>query len=115
MITSSDSLRIYKIVPDNNSDRLQATGFLRSEKRRSSPITSFDWAPLCLNIIASSSYDTLISIWDLNQEKLESQFAGHDRPVNDISFSPHDANIFVTGSSDGCLRLFDRRRLDFSN
>ncbi|CAL6030331.1 WD40_repeat protein [Hexamita inflata] len=115
LITSSDCLRIYKIVPDNNSERMTASGFLRSDKRRPSPVTSFDWSPLALNIVASASFDTLISIWDLNKEVLDIQFAGHERAVNDLCFSPHDANVFVTCSTDGCLRLFDRRHMEYSN
>ena len=66
MITASDCLRIYKICPDNNSEKIVAEGFLRAEKRKPSPITSFDWSPLALNIIASTSFDTLITLWDLN-------------------------------------------------
>lgn len=50
---------------------MAATGILRSDKRRHSPVTSFDWCPLSLNIVASASFDTLISVWDLNKEALE--------------------------------------------
>ena len=113
-ITSSDCLRIFKIVMENNQDHMTATGILRSEKRRHSPVTSFDWCPLALNIVASASFDTLVSVWDINKEALEIQFAGHDRAVNDISFNPHDPNVFVTCSTDGCLRLFDRRHMEYS-
>jgi len=87
---------------------------LRSDKRRPSPITSFDWCSSALNLIACSSYDTLISVWDLNKEALEFQFAGHDRAVNDLSFSPQDPHIFITCSTDGTLRLFDRRHMEYS-
>ena len=115
MITASDCLRIYKICPDNNSEKMVAEGFLKVDKKKPSPVTSFDWSPLSLNVIASASFDTLVTIWDLNQQELSSQFAGHDRAVNDISFQCNDSNVFVTCSSDGTLRRFDRRAMDHSD
>lgn len=80
------------------------------------PLTSFDWNSADPNIVAASSIDTTITIWDIEKEKALTQLIAHDKEVYDVAFaqgslSPH---VFSSVGADGSIRMFDRRQLKHS-
>jgi WD repeat-containing protein 68 len=77
------------------------------------PLTSFDWNPVDLNIIGTSSIDTTCTIWDVEAGKLVTQLIAHDKEVCDISFTT-GKDLFATAGADGSIRMFDLRSLEHS-
>lgn len=69
-----------------------------------------DWNANDTNIIASSSIDGVISLFDLNSEKITSKVLAHIGSANKIAFGP-EMRIASVGD-DGCARLFDIRSMD---
>ncbi|KAJ3219203.1 hypothetical protein HDU67_002199 [Dinochytrium kinnereticum] len=57
-------------------------------------------------ILASSSKDASIRLWNLLQGTTLMRFNGHSRPVSSICFSP-DGALIVSGSVDKTIKLWD--------
>ncbi|KAL5545793.1 hypothetical protein UlMin_005480 [Ulmus minor] len=103
--TSGDYLRLWEI----HDDRIELKSLLNGNKTSefNSAITSFDWAGIDTNKIATSSVDTTCTIWDIEREIVDSQLVAHDKEVYDISWG--GLNIFASVSGDGSVRVFDLR------
>ncbi|KAH0573368.1 WD40 repeat protein [Spironucleus salmonicida] len=114
LICANDMLRIFSINQDQRKQKLTQKSFLRHEKRRQAPVTAFDWSTIQPHLVIQSSYDTAISLWDINREELEFTFQAHEKSINDVSFSPADPSIFASCASDGTVRVFDRRKIEIS-
>ena len=78
----------------------------------SGPLTSFDWNPNTLNFIATSSIDSTVTIWDINQQQVVTQLVAHDGAVHDIQFAENQR--FGTVGFDGSVRVFDLNALESS-
>ncbi|MHC5716896.1 MAG: WD40 repeat domain-containing protein [Nostoc sp.] len=59
-----------------------------------------------IKILASSSDDTTIKLWDANTGECLKTLWGHDSWVHCVSFSP-DAQILASGSRDQTVKLWD--------
>ena len=55
-------------------------------------------------LIASSSYDYTIKLWNLEGRVLQT-FEGHKRIVNSIAFSPN-GKMIASGSDDKTIKLW---------
>lgn len=77
----------------------------------SEPVTSFDWNVDKPNMVAATSTDTTICVWDILQQQLLVQLIAHDRPVYDCSFAPGES-VFASCGADGSVRVFDLRAMD---
>ncbi|KIM32389.1 hypothetical protein M408DRAFT_326976 [Serendipita vermifera MAFF 305830] len=74
------------------------------------------WSPLKKGHIISSSTDTTVCHWDVQQfTTLGSPlgpintFQGHDSSVNHVSWNPYQENIFASVADDGLLVIWDLR------
>ena len=64
-------------------------------------------------MIATTQLNGICSVWDIQSLQLKQQLIAHDGQVNAINFTS-DSNMFVTGGSDGQVRIFDLRNLQTS-
>jgi WD40 repeat protein len=60
------------------------------------------------DVVASTTTDHTICLWDLAGKHLAQELVGHDGPVTCLAYSP-DGNWLATGSDDQTLRLWDAR------
>jgi WD40 repeat protein len=93
-----------------NLDNLyESPKVLKVTKQNIWDITSVKWSTIP-NLIASSSHQ-MISIWDLNDERMtqQSQLQAHRRPVTDMNWSPFQAHLLATCSTDSYVFLWDIR------
>lgn len=63
-------------------------------------------------MIGTSSIDTTCTIWDIEQQSVQTQLIAHDSAVYDICF--RDENLFASSGEDGSVRHFDLRDLEHS-
>ena len=76
------------------------------------PVTSFDWNADDPKLVAASSIDTTVSLWDLNTKDVTVHLIAHDKEVFDVAFQPKSTHVFATCGADGNIRVFDVRRMD---
>ncbi len=67
--------------------------------------TSIDYHPV-QPIIAAGNTDTIIRIWDPQNEKIIHQMEAHTMPLTSIAFSP-DGNTLASASLDESIRIYD--------
>ncbi len=67
--------------------------------------TSIDYHPV-QPIIAAGNTDTMIRIWDPQNEKIIHQMEAHTMPLTSIAFSP-DGNTLASASLDESIRIYD--------
>lgn len=58
------------------------------------------------SLLASSSDDTAIKLWDYDTGKIDRTLKGHTSVVNDISFSP-DGKLLASCSADLTIKVWD--------
>ncbi|XP_043567419.1 coronin-7-like [Chiloscyllium plagiosum] len=71
-------------------------------------IYSIKFHPLASDILASSSYDMTLRIWNISSGKEEIILRGHTEQIFSLSWSP-DGQQLATVSKDGKVRLYDPR------
>jgi WD repeat-containing protein 68 len=112
LATSADCLRIWQVAPNGRSVKLASTHRSTTEEVGTgycAPLTSFDWSFQEPNLIATSSVNKKVDLWDIEENKLLDQVEAHDSKVYDVAFSRRDGQLLATVGEDGSLRLFDRR------
>ncbi|XP_069762357.1 coronin-7-like [Narcine bancroftii] len=77
----------------------------------SEKIYSIRFHPQAADILASSSYDMTVRIWNLHSGKEEIVLRGHTDQIFSMSWSP-DGQQLATVSRDGSIRVYDPRRAD---
>ncbi|XP_053132000.1 coronin-7 isoform X2 [Hemicordylus capensis] len=72
-------------------------------------IYSVKFHPLAADILASSSYDMSIRIWDVRAGRQELSLAGHRDQIFSLAWSP-DGRRLATVSKDGKVRVYEPRQ-----
>eukprot|EP00741_Cyanophora_paradoxa_P018378 tig00000204_g17745.t1 len=113
LATTGDYLRIWEI--DKNG-RPNMKCLLNNNKNSEfcAPLTSFDWNEADPAIIGTSSIDTTCTIWNIEEQRAQTQLIAHDKEVFDIAFKTRDKDIFASVGADGSVRMFDLRSLEHS-
>ncbi|KAF7243091.1 Coronin-7 [Varanus komodoensis] len=72
-------------------------------------IYSVKFHPLASDILASSSYDTSVRIWDVRAGRQALRLDGHEGQIFSLAWSP-DGRHLATVSKDGKVRVFEPRQ-----
>ena len=76
-------------------------------------VSTLDWN--CTgDQLASASHDGAIRLWSLDNSGLlkRSSIKAHDDIIDGIGWSPKDPNIFASASTDGVMKIWDKRMGD---
>jgi WD40 repeat protein len=84
---------------------LQSLVFLLTVGVFHSYVTSVKWSPDG-TMLASSSGDRTVNVWDARTGKLKQSLIGHLDDVSSVAFSA-DGQWVMSGSSDKTIRLWD--------
>ena len=101
---------------DNTGSRPAPSKKKSSKKRKRISTTHHVDAVLALaankqhrNLLASSSADTTIKLWDLPTQKCAQSYTYHGGKVSAIAWNPKDAPILLSGSYDHSVAVADVR------
>ncbi|NWI17034.1 CORO7 protein, partial [Crypturellus soui] len=100
-------IRLWRIPTGGLQDTLQEPeALLRGHTEK---IYSIRFHPVSTDILASSSYDMTVRIWDLGAGQDMLCLQGHTDQIFSLAWSP-DGKKLATASKDGKLRLYEPRR-----
>lgn len=71
-------------------------------------IYSLRFHPLAADVLASSSYDLTVRIWDLQAGVERLRLQGHRDQIFGLAWSPHGQQL-ASVCKDGCLRVYEPR------
>lgn len=82
---------------------------LSLETRHTDAIMGLSWNTQIQNILASSSADTTVKLWDLNTLKPIKTYTHHTSKVASVLFNPKSPSIFLSASFDKRICVLDAR------
>jgi WD repeat-containing protein 68 len=75
------------------------------------PLTSFDWNRDKPSMLATTSTDTTIAVWDVETRQIHVRLIAHEKAAFDIAFAPGE-QYFGSCGAEGSVRIFDLRQLE---
>lgn len=72
-------------------------------------VLDLKWNRLNRNVLASSSADKTICLWDLNRMKQATKIRNHSDKIQTIEFHPNESFLLLAGSFDCTAALYDLR------
>ncbi|XP_029432457.1 coronin-7-like isoform X1 [Rhinatrema bivittatum] len=100
-------IRVWRIPEGGLQETLsEPEAILRGHTEK---IYSIKFHPLAADILASSSYDMSVRIWNLGSGKEERLLTGHSDQIFSLAWSP-DGQLLATVSKDGKVRLYEPRK-----
>ncbi|GMH48478.1 hypothetical protein TrVE_jg5731 [Triparma verrucosa] len=111
LATGSDdcNVRIFGVTEEGTSTGMGDDQLIGELKGHRNGIRTLDWHPTCQNVMMTSSLDTAVKIWDVQNFK-EITDLGHHHPetINNCSWN-FDGSLIATGSRDKFVRILDPR------
>ncbi|XP_062999412.1 coronin-7 [Elgaria multicarinata webbii] len=100
-------IRLWRVEPGGlQKTLLEPEAVLRGHTEK---IYSIKFHPLASDILASSSYDMSVRIWDVRAGKQALRLDGHGDQIFSLAWSP-DGRRLATVSKDGKVRVFEPRQ-----
>ena len=111
--SADKTIKLWKVVElrdsvmfsdtfSGHNESVEAVAFSPCKQRDPSGTTCIEWDKL----LASSSWDNTIKLWDVDNRKEVRTFSGHTGPVYSVAFSP-DGKLLASGSADNTIKLWD--------
>ncbi|UXI18339.1 hypothetical protein NH340_JMT04282 [Sarcoptes scabiei] len=107
-------LKVYGLSEETGSFGSELYN-LRSSNIKNLNFSNIDvaWGRFENETLATAATNGAVVIWNLqhsNKSKIAVVFNDHKRTVNKVCFHNTDPNLLLSGSQDGCMKLFDLRK-----
>ncbi|KAM4820168.1 coronin-7 [Thomomys bottae] len=99
-------IRLWRVPPGGLEDVLTTPETVLTG--HTEKIYSLRFHPLAADVLASSSYDLTIRIWDLQAGAERLRLQGHQDQIFGLAWSP-DGQQLATVCKDGCVRVYQPR------
>ncbi|XP_072459462.1 coronin-7 [Notamacropus eugenii] len=100
-------IRLWRVPPEGLQEVLTTPEAILTG--HTEKIYSLRFHPLASDVLASSSYDLSVRIWDLQAGMEKIRLQGHRDQIFSMAWSP-DGQLLATVCKDGRVRIFDPRR-----
>ncbi|UJR34332.1 hypothetical protein I4U23_021735 [Adineta vaga] len=90
----------------NQLTKQSFSAFTMKHGNKLGAMSSIKWSPH-KELIATTSNDGLLSLWNYRLKELIISIHSHKAPATDLAFSPHHDAFLVTAGMDGSLCCFD--------
>jgi len=105
-VNEAAHLQLWKIPPGGYTGvERTPTTVLKGHQRR---VTSVDFHPLANNVVATSSSDFTVRLWDLQKEEEKLKVEDHEDAILSVGWNYNGSNM-ITSSKDKNLRCWDPR------
>ena len=83
--------------------------FPRRDSRRSK-LSDLDWNKHHNAHLATSDYDGMISVWDIDSGENILEYDEHEKRAWSVDFSKTDASLLASGSDDGTVKIYSTKQ-----
>ncbi|XP_062220112.1 protein SPA1-RELATED 4-like isoform X2 [Phragmites australis] len=80
------------------------------EMSNRSKLSSICWNSYMKSHIASSDFEGIVQVWDVTRSQVFVEMREHERRAWSVDFSIVDPTKLVSGSDDGCVKLWDMNK-----
>ncbi|VDK46254.1 unnamed protein product [Anisakis simplex] len=71
------------------------------------------WSPVVDNIIATTSTNGAVVLWDVEKAAIEQIYKAHNRSATKVCFHRTDRNTFISGAKDAVVAQYDLRSANY--
>jgi len=97
-------------IPDGGlSAKMECTDAAQTLKGHRRKVGTINWHPTASNIIATSSTDYVVKVWDVNTGKAHTDITGHTDNIGSVAWN-YDGSLIATACKDKKARIIDPRQ-----
>ena len=75
-----------------------------------SKLSDLDWNKQEKSLLATSDYDGMISVWDMDSGENILEYDEHEKRAWSVNFSKTDASLLASGSDDGTVKIYSTKQ-----
>ncbi|KAJ2701781.1 rRNA-processing protein [Coemansia sp. IMI 203386] len=104
-----DSAYPDAILGSNDKKKLRKSRGKPNPAFHTDAVMGLSWNTNVRNLLASSSADTTVKLWDLNTATCAQSYTHHTSKVQAVKWHPTEASVLLTGGYDHKVAAFDSR------
>ncbi|VDK53907.1 unnamed protein product [Cylicostephanus goldi] len=106
---------ILKVFKMDDEGFMQVTDLRSARSRRLNLLYSpsnVAWSKLKDELIATTSNNGAVVLWDVNKGRIEMHYKSHQRSATVVHFHRSNENLLISGSRDAAVILYDLREAE---
>lgn len=105
-----DAFEPSAVLGDNSQGETKKKKKAPKKESHTGAVMSLSWNKVQQNMLASSSEDMTVRLWDLNKAESIATYKHHAEKVSHILFHPQQSNYLLSGSYDHKCAFWDMRQ-----